>query len=65
METDKIFDKTHISARPKVRIIDGFGTGALANFIRHFFKPRQHIDKFVFPPQNQGEHNATIVELKN
>jgi DNA mismatch repair protein MutS2 len=47
-----------------VRIIHGFGTGALKNFVHHFLKGHPHVAKFSFAPQDQGGNGATIAELK-
>jgi DNA mismatch repair protein MutS2 len=47
-----------------VRIIHGFGTGALKNFVHHFLKGHELVEKFAFAPPDQGGHGATIAELK-
>jgi DNA mismatch repair protein MutS2 len=49
---------------PRVRIIHGFGTGALKNFVHHFLKHHDHVLRYTFAEQNQGGHGATIAELK-
>jgi DNA mismatch repair protein MutS2 len=53
-----------LAALPSVRIIHGFGTGALKNFIHHFLKGHPHIERFAFAPPDQGGQGATIAELK-
>ncbi len=63
-EVDRFLDEAYIAALPRVRIIHGFGTGALKNFVHHFLKGHPHIEKFGFAPSNQGGQGATIVELK-
>ena len=63
-EVDRFLDDSYIAALPKVRIIHGFGTGALKNFVHHFLKGHPHVEKFGFAPRDQGGNGATIVELK-
>lgn len=63
-EIDRFLDEAYLSALPRVRIIHGFGTGALKNFVHHFLKGHPHIEKFAFAPSDQGGQGATIAELK-
>ena len=63
-ELDRFLDESYIAALPKVRIIHGFGTGALKNFVHHFLKGHPHVEKFSFAPRDQGGNGATVVELK-
>jgi len=63
-EIDRFLDEAYLSALPRVRIIHGFGTGALKNFVHHFLKGHPHISKFAFAPSDQGGNGATIAELK-
>ena len=63
-EVDRFLDEAYLAALPRVRIIHGFGTGALKNFVHHFLKGHPHVSKFGFAPQDQGGNGATIAELK-
>ncbi len=63
-EVDKFLDESYVSKLAQVRIIHGFGTGALKNFVHQFLKGHPHVSGFEFAPQNQGGNGATIVELK-
>ena len=63
-EIDRFLDEAYLASLPRVRIIHGFGTGALKNFVHHFLKGHPHIEKFSFAPQDQGGHGATIAEMK-
>ncbi|MCB1025250.1 MAG: Smr/MutS family protein, partial [Acidobacteria bacterium] len=63
-EIDKFLDDSYISKLPKVRIIHGFGTGALKNAVHQYLKGHPHVSSFGFAPQNEGGNGATIVELK-
>jgi DNA mismatch repair protein MutS2 len=63
-EIDRFLDEAYLAALPRVRIIHGFGTGALKNFVHHFLKGHPHVSKFAFAPQDQGGNGATIAELK-
>ncbi|MGI9054294.1 MAG: endonuclease MutS2, partial [Pyrinomonadaceae bacterium] len=63
-EIDRFLDEAYLAALPRVRIIHGFGTGALKNFVHHFLKGHPHVSKFAFAPSDQGGNGATIAELK-
>ncbi len=53
-----------MSSLPRVRIIHGHGTGALKNYVHHFLKNSEHVERFEFASQNQGGNGATVAELK-
>ena len=63
-EIDRFLDEAYLAALPRVRIIHGFGTGALKNFVHHFLKGHPHIARYAFAPPDQGGQGATIAELK-
>ena len=63
-EIDRFLDEAYMASLPTVRIIHGFGTGALKNFVHHFLKGHPHVSKYGFAPQDQGGNGATIAELK-
>jgi DNA mismatch repair protein MutS2 len=63
-EIDRFLDEAYLAALPRVRIIHGFGTGALKNFVHHFLKGHPHVARYSFAPQDQGGNGATIAELK-
>jgi len=63
-EIDRFLDEAYMSSLPRVRIIHGFGTGALKNFVHHFLKGHPHVEKYGFASSDQGGNGATIAELK-
>ncbi|HLM61968.1 MAG TPA: Smr/MutS family protein, partial [Pyrinomonadaceae bacterium] len=63
-EIDRFLDEAYLAALPRIRIIHGFGTGALKNFVHHFLKGHPHIARYGFAPPDQGGQGATIAELK-
>lgn len=63
-ELDRFLDEAYLASLPRIRIIHGFGTGALKNFVHHFLKGHAHVSKYAFAPQDQGGNGATIAELK-
>jgi DNA mismatch repair protein MutS2 len=63
-EIDRFLDEAYMARAPRVRIIHGFGTGALKNYVHHFLKNSDLIEKFEFAPSSQGGNGATIAELK-
>jgi len=63
-EIDRFLDEAYLAALPQIRIIHGFGTGALKNFVHHFLKGHPHVARYNFAPPDQGGQGATIAELK-
>ncbi|MEO8041228.1 MAG: Smr/MutS family protein, partial [Acidobacteriota bacterium] len=63
-ELDRFIDDAYIASLPRVRIIHGYGTGALKNYVHHFLKNHDLVEKFAFAPDNQGGNGATIAEMK-
>ena len=63
-EVDKFLDDSYVSKLQKVRIIHGFGTGALKTAVHKFLKGHPHVSSFGFAPQNEGGNGATVVEIK-
>jgi DNA mismatch repair protein MutS2 len=63
-EIDRFLDEAVMAGQPRVRIIHGFGTGALKNFVHHFLKGHPHVKKFAFAPSDQGGNGATIAEIE-
>ena len=63
-ELDRFIDDAYIASLPRVRIIHGYGTGALKNYVHHFLKNHELVEKFAFAPDNQGGNGATIAEMK-
>ncbi len=63
-ELDRFIDEAYLASLPRVRIIHGFGTGALKNYVHHFLKNHDLIERFAFAPSDQGGNGATIAELK-
>ncbi len=63
-ELDRFIDEAYMGSLPRVRIIHGFGTGALKNFVHHFLKNHDLIERFAFAPPDQGGHGATVAEIK-
>jgi DNA mismatch repair protein MutS2 len=63
-ELDRFIDEAYMSRLPRIRIIHGFGTGALKNYVHHFLKNSELVEGFEFAPSSQGGNGATIAELK-
>lgn len=63
-ELDRFIDEAYLSRTPRIRIIHGFGTGALKNFVHHFLKSSDLIAKYEFAPSSQGGNGATIAEIR-
>ncbi len=63
-ELDRFIDEAYLASLPRVRIIHGFGTGALKNYVHHFLKNHDLVERFAFAPQDQGGNGATIADMK-
>ena len=63
-ELDRFIDEAYMASLPSVRIIHGFGTGALKNYVHHFLKNHELVERFAFASDTQGGHGATIAEMK-
>lgn len=63
-ELDRFIDEAFMGSVPRVRIIHGFGTGALKNFVHHFLKNHDLVERFAFASPDQGGNGATIAEMK-
>ena len=63
-ELDRFIDEAYMASLPRVRIIHGFGTGALKNYVHHFLKNHDLVERFEFASPDQGGNGATIAELK-
>ncbi len=64
IDVDRFLDESYMARLESVRIIHGFGTGALKNAVHQTLKGHPHVESFGFAPQNEGGNGATIVELK-
>lgn len=64
-ELDRFLDEAYMASLPRVRIIHGFGTGALKNYVHHFLKACDLVERFEFAPPSQGGNGATIAELRS
>lgn len=63
-ELDRFIDEAYMSSLPRVRIIHGFGTGALRKFVHRFLHDHDLVERFEFSSENQGGNGATIAEIK-
>lgn len=63
-ELDRFIDEAYMASLPRIRIIHGYGTGALKNFVHHTLKNHDLIERFAFAPADQGGNGATIAEMK-
>jgi DNA mismatch repair protein MutS2 len=63
-ELDRFIDEAYMASLPRVRIIHGFGTGALKNFVHHFLKSHDLVERYEFASPDHGGQGATVAELK-
>ena len=61
---DKFLDEASLASLSQVRIIHGYGTGALRRAIAGLLDGHPHVARFVPAPPDQGGAGATVVELR-
>jgi DNA mismatch repair protein MutS2 len=61
---DKFLDEAFLGSLPQVRIVHGFGTGALRRAVAAILKRHPHVASFAPAPSSQGGGGATVVELR-
>ena len=62
---DKFLDDAFIAQLPQVRIVHGFGTGALRSAITTLLRDHPHVASFEFAPQSQGGRGVTIATMRD
>lgn len=61
---DKFLDEASLAGLGQLRIVHGYGTGALRRAIGELLKDHPHVARFTAAPQDQGGAGATVIELK-
>lgn len=61
---DKFLDEAYLAGAESVRVVHGFGKGALRRAIGELLDGHPHVRKFHPAPGNQGGNGATIIELR-
>lgn len=61
---DKFLDEAFLGSLSGVRIVHGFGTGALKRAVTDVLKRHPHVASFGPAPSSQGGGGATLVELR-
>ena len=63
-EIDRFIDEAYMASLPRIRIIHGYGTGALKNYVHHVLKNHDLIENFAFASSGEGGNGATVAEIK-
>ena len=61
---DKFLDEASLASLSQVRIVHGYGTGALRRAIASLLDGHPHVARFLPAPPDQGGAGATLVELR-
>lgn len=64
IELSKFVDQALLNGLDQIRIIHGFGTGALREMTHNYLKKNKHVKEYHFAEYNQGGQGATIVVFK-
>jgi DNA mismatch repair protein MutS2 len=60
----KYLDSARVAHYQSVRIIHGFGTGALRNAVHEYLDSQKYIKDYRLGGESEGGHGATVVTLK-
>ncbi len=61
---DKFFDSALVSNITEIRVIHGFGTGAVRNAVYDFLKKCKYVKEYRYGREGEGLNGVTIVTLK-
>ncbi|HET6891554.1 MAG TPA: Smr/MutS family protein [Pyrinomonadaceae bacterium] len=61
---DKFLDEAVMNSLGQVRVVHGYGTGALRRAVAELLTGHPHVARFSNAPQDQGGSGATVVELR-
>ena len=64
-ELDRYLDRAFLKGFTRLRIIHGFGTGALRRAVQTHLKNHPHVSRFTAAATEQGGDAVTVVELKS
>lgn len=64
IDLSKFVDNALLNGLDQIRIIHGFGTGALREMTHNYLKKNKHVKEYHFAEYNQGGQGATIVVFK-
>jgi DNA mismatch repair protein MutS2 len=63
--TDKFLDDAFLAQMSTVRVIHGFGTGALRQAVAELLRKHPHVGRFETAPHSEGGGGVTIVTLRS
>jgi DNA mismatch repair protein MutS2 len=61
---ERFLDEAAVGELKNLRIVHGYGTGALRRSIAEFLRAHPYVSTFGPAPDNQGGGGVTVVELK-
>ncbi|HEV2386697.1 MAG TPA: Smr/MutS family protein [Candidatus Acidoferrales bacterium] len=61
---DRFLDRATLAGKPRVRIVHGYGTGALRRGLAEFLIPHPLVEKIAAESPEHGGEAITVVELK-
>lgn len=61
---DKFLDNAVLGELSQVRIVHGFGTGALRRAVTDALRHHPQVARYYHPPHNEGGNGVTIAEMK-
>ena len=63
-ELDQYIDRAVLANKERIKVIHGFGTGALRNAVHAYLKKNKHVKSYKLGGEFDGGLGSTIVILK-
>ncbi len=63
-QVDRFLDRAVLASKPRIRIVHGYGTGALRRGLAAFLKTHPLVEKISAETPERGGEAVTVVELK-
>ncbi len=63
-QVDRFLDRAALANKPRIRIVHGYGTGALRRGLAEFLRPHPLVEKISAEKPERGGEAVTVVELK-
>jgi DNA mismatch repair protein MutS2 len=64
-QVDGFLDRAALAGKPRVRIVHGYGTGALRRGLAEFLRAHPLVEKISAEAPERGGEAVTVVELKD
>lgn len=63
-ELDRVLDRAALAQQSQLRVVHGYGTGALRKGIHDFLRGHPHVARYHHPDSREGGQAVTLIHLK-